>query len=332
LRVCAICVEVGDVIARLTAAGMAAGALAVAALPAVAGAVPPANDNYLSSIPVNRFGTVLTTQEVTDSRDTTEATVQADLFSPPQSGGGAEGTLCNGVPFGRTVWYDFHPDIPGTAELQTAGFDAAVSVYEFDRTTSRLTKLIGCGNDPGVTEDVFAPVLGGKSYTVQIGGVDAGTGPAGGNLQFTFQFFGDRDQDGIFDPLDHCKTIAGTRAAGGCPPDIKSTVKLTAQPSGSGIVVRSLTVNARKGSHASLRCRKGCSVRQGRNARAHAAKTVSFSKLRGRFLPAGASIEIRVTKSGYFGDYIRFDIKPGNFKRIDRCLKPGSRTPRKHCP
>jgi hypothetical protein len=324
------------VIVRLTAAGMAAGALAVAALPAVAGAVPPANDNYLSSIPVNQFGSVLTTQEVTDSRDTSEATVQSDLFSPPQSGGGAENTLCTSnsvtVPFGKTVWYDFHPNIPGTAELQTAGFDAAVSVYEFDRTTSKPTKLIGCGNDPGVTEDVFAPVLGGHSYTVQIGGVDAGAGPAGGNLQFTFQFFGDRDQDGIFDPLDHCKTIPGTRASGGCPPDMKSTVTLTAQPSGNGIIVRSLTVKARKGAHASLSCRRGCHIKQGRTARAYTAKTVSFSRLRGRFLPAGASIAIRVTKSGYFGDYIRYDIKPGSFKRIIRCLRPGSSKPHTHCP
>ena len=196
-------------------------------------------------------------------------------------------------------------------------------MYEFDRTTSKLTKLIGCGNDPGVTEDVFAPVLGGRSYTVQVGGVDAGAGPAGGNLQFKFQFFGDRDQDDVFDPLDHCKTIPGPRESGGCPRDMKSTVRLTAVPSGSGIIVRSLTVNARKGAHASLRCRKVCKIKQGRNSRAHAAKTVSFSKLRGRFLPAGASIEIRVTKDGYFGDYIRFDIKPGELQAHRSLPAPG---------
>jgi hypothetical protein len=332
LRAVRICGEVGLVIARLLAAGMAVGALVGAALPAAAGAVPPANDNYLDSIPINSAGTVLTTNEVTDSRDTTEATVQSDLFAPRSTGGGAENVLCDGVPFGRTVWYDFHPDIPGTAELQTAGFNAAVSVYEFDRTTSKLTKLIGCGNDPGVTEDVFAPVSGGKSYTVQIGGVDEGAGPAGGNLQFTFQFFGDRDLDDVFDPLDHCKTIPGPRESGGCPADLKSTVRLTATPAGNGIVVRSLSVKARKGSHASLSCRKKCTLKQGRNARARASKTVSFSKLKNRFLPAGASIVIRVTRAGYFGDYVRFDIKPGNFKRIDRCLYPGSKKTHKHCP
>jgi hypothetical protein len=313
--------------ARLFAAAAAAGALVVAAAPATALATPPANDNYLSSIRINDPGTVLTTNEVTDSRDTTEATVQADLFSPPASGGGAESTLCNGVPFGKTVWYDFHPDIAGTAELQTAGFNAAVSVYEFDRSTSKLTKLIGCGNDPGVTEDVFAPVDGGHSYTVQIGGVDEGAGPAGGALQFKFQFFGDRDQDGVFDPLDHCKTLAGPRESGGCPGDMKSTVTVTAQPSGGGITVRSLTVKARKGAHVSLSCRKSCHVKEGRTA-----KTVSLKSIRGRFFPAGSSFVVKVTKPGFFGDYIRYDVKAGNFKKITRCTLPGSKKPRKHCP
>jgi hypothetical protein len=318
--------------ARLSAAAAAAGALVAAALPAVASAAPPPNDNYLSSIRINDPGTVLTTSEVTDNQNTAEATVQADLFNPPASGGGAEQTLCNGVPFGRTVWYDFHPDIPGTAELQTAGFNAAVSVYEFDRSTSRLIKLVGCGNESGVTEDVFAPVLGGHSYTVQIGGVDEGSGPAGGALQFKFQFFGDRDQDGVFDPLDHCKTVAGPQDHAGCPPDMKATVTLTAQPSGGGIIVRSLTVKARKGAHVSLSCRRVCHLKEGRNARALAAKTVSLKSIRGRFFPAGSSIVVKVTKSGYFGDHIRYDVKAGTFKKITRCTLPGSKKPRKHCP
>jgi hypothetical protein len=318
--------------ARLFAAAAAAGALVVAAVPATASAVPPANDNYLSSIRINDPGTVLTTNEVTDSKDTSEATVQSDLFNPPTAGGGAEQTLCNGVPFGKTIWYDFHPDVPGTAELQTAGFNAAVSVYEFDRGTSRLTKLIGCGNDPGVTEDVFAPVQGGRSYTVQIGGVDEGGGPAGGQMQFKFQFFGDRDQDGVFDALDHCKTLAGPRESGGCPRDMKATVTLTAQPSGAGVVIRSLSVKARKGAKVSLSCRRKCHLKESHTARALAAKTVSLKRVRGLFLSAGSSIVVKITKSGYFGDYIRYDVKAGNFKKLVRCTLPGSKKPRKHCP
>jgi hypothetical protein len=309
---------------------MAAGALVCAAVPAVASAVPPLNDNYLDSIPINNAGTTLTTNEVTDVRDTSEATVQSDLFAPQATGGGAENTLCGGVPFGKTVWYDFHPDIHGTAEVQTAGFDAAVSVYEFDRTTSKLTKLIGCADERKLTEDVFTDVLAGHAYTVQIGGVDTGAGPAGGNLQMTFEFFGNRDRDEVLDPLDHCKTIPGPRESGGCPRDMKSTVRLTATPAGNGIIVRSLTVKARKGAHSSLSCRKVCHIKQGRDHKR--AGTRSFSKLKGRFLPAGASIAIKVTGDGFFGDYVRFDVKPGNFKRIDRCSYPGSKKPRKHCP
>ena len=53
--------------------------------------------------------------------------------------------------------------------------------------------------------------------------------------------------------------------------------------------------------------------------------------LRGRALPAGARIEIFVTKAHAIGSYVRYDVVRGNFKRTDRCLRPGSHTPRKKC-
>jgi hypothetical protein len=316
------------VLARLFAAAAAAGTLVVAALPATASAAPPANDNYLSSTRINNPDTVMPTAELTANEDTSEATTQSDLFSPRGSGGGAEPTLCGGVPFGKTLWYDFYPDIHGLMEFQTAGFDAVVNLYEFNRSTSLLTRLVdGCGNASGLTEDVYREVEAGHAYTVQIGGVDAGSGPAGGPLQIKFQFFGDRDHDGVFDALDHCPTIAGPQKTAGCPQDMKSTVTVTAQPSGGGIVVRSLTVKARKGAHVSLSCRRKCHLKEGRTA-----KTVSLRSIRGRFFPAGSSIVVKVTKPGFFGDYFRYDVKAGTFKKITRCTLPGSKMPRKHCP
>ena len=273
--------------------------LAVAALPAVAEAVPPANDNYVDSQPVNRRGTVLPTNQLTDTRDTTEASVQSDLFSPPSSGGGPENTACGTMRFGKTVWYDFYPDVVGFAELQSAGFPTAMAVYEFDPDSSRPTRLVKCGRKPAF----LVPVETGRAYTVQVGGIDEGSGAVGGRLQFTFEFFR----------------------------DLETTVTLTRQPVGNGIIVRRLSVKAPEGSHASLRCRKRCSIKQGRNARARGAKTVSFTKLRGRFLPAGASIELRITRPDHVGDYVRFDVTRGGVKRIDRCLRPGSTEPRKTC-
>ena len=58
---------------------------------------------------------------------------------------------------------------------------------------------------------------------------------------------------------------------------------------------------------------------------------MSFPLLRGRSLPAGAVIEIFVTKANSIGAYTRYDVVRGNFKRVDRCLRPGSHTPRRTC-
>src|SRR6478609_8733279 len=108
-------------------------ALCALVVPTVALAVIPSNDDYLKSTTINRADTRLTREEVKTSVDTTEATVQADLFVPGTNpGGGPENTTCKGRAFGKTVWYDLHPDVDGALEIQTGGFDVAVSVYEFD--------------------------------------------------------------------------------------------------------------------------------------------------------------------------------------------------------
>src|SRR4051794_5138778 len=112
--------------------------LSALALPASAAAAPPVNDNYISSLPINDPGTRLTREQVKDQRDTTEATTQAALFQPcppmngapcTATGGGAENTTCNGLSFGKTIWYDFHPDDYGAVEIQTsAGFSPAIDI------------------------------------------------------------------------------------------------------------------------------------------------------------------------------------------------------------
>jgi hypothetical protein len=38
-----------------------------------------------------------------------------------------------------------------------------------------------------------------------------------------------------------------------------------------------------------------------------------------------------VTKANSIGAYTRYEIVRGNFKRVDRCLRPGSHTPRRTC-
>jgi hypothetical protein len=304
-------------------------ALVALALPAVALAVAPVNDDYLKSTRINAPGARVPREEVKDSIDTTEATTQGDLFAPevPAGGGGAETTTCKGVPFGKTVWYDVHPDADGAVEIQTGGFDVAIAIYEFDQSSSKIIRLVDCSPERGA-QDYIPPyrLKAGRHYTIQIGGLDEGAGPLGGPLQFNFQFFADRDDDGIYDPIDDCPDQAGVSSAGGCPPTLRATPKLTATPTGSGIVVRSLSVSAPKGSKVEVRCRRKCSGHQARTA-----GVVSFPLLRGRALAAGARIEIFVTKKASIGDYIRYDVVRGNFKRTERCLRPGSHVPRRKC-
>ena len=58
----------------------------------------------LDSLRLNDPGSRLERRDtLRDVRDTTNATVQSDVFSPPQSGGPAERTDCKGTSFGKTV-------------------------------------------------------------------------------------------------------------------------------------------------------------------------------------------------------------------------------------
>lgn len=54
---------------------------AALAVPAVAAAAPPPNDNYLGSTSISDAQRPLG-REFSDSVDTTEATTQADMFNP----------------------------------------------------------------------------------------------------------------------------------------------------------------------------------------------------------------------------------------------------------
>jgi hypothetical protein len=303
-------------------------ALTVAALcaPATAVAAPPVNDDYLGSIPVNSPGTKLSRSVVKDQRDTTEATTQSDLFSPTATGGGPENLSCGPIQFGKTVWYDFHPDQAGAVEIVTGGFPLAVDVYEYAAQPPSITANLQCATGADAQDVIVPDVRKGHHYTIQIGGLDTGAGAASGMLAFQFQYFADTDRDGIFDPLDKCPTQPGVAGAGGCPPELKATATLTATPSSGGIVVRSLKVAATRGARVNVRCRRGCSFNQ-----AHTAKTVRFAALAGKALPAGSVLEIFVTKARSIGAYVRYDIVSGNFKRTDRCLKPGSKKPLKRC-
>lgn len=304
-------------------------AVALGALPANALAAPPTNDDYLKSISINARDTPLTQEQVKDARDTREATVQSDLFSPAGQGGGAERTDCRGTSYGATVWYDFHPHADGTVRVQAVGYDAVIGVYEFDPASSLVKRRLDCVSQAGTSEELFVTVGKGRSYTVQIGRANAGPAPPAGDLDLTFEYLSDRDGDGVLDALDDCPQQPGARSAAGCPAELRATATLRATPTRNGIQVRSLRVEVPRGARATVRCRRGCSFAQSRTARR--AGSLGFPRLGRRQLPAGARLEIFVTRPKSIGSYIRYTVTRGNFRRTTRCLPPGSMAARRNC-
>ena len=294
--------------------------------PALAAAAPPPNDNYLASttIPSSPFSSVV---------DTTEATTQTDLFNPnaqgqPLGGAGPESTSCNGTPIGKTVWYDLQPQSDGGVEIKTAGYDAAVAIYEWNPNSSQITKLVRCENTPGATEDVLLDVKGGTAYTFQVGGVNG----ASGQLTFNLDYFPDADGDGILDALDDCKTTPGIQASGGCPPSLRGKVSpsLSFANAGNGIRITRLSVDGvPKGAKVSA---KGGGASQ--TVTAKKAGRVTLSKLAGRSAPAGSSVTVKITlgrsgsgkyRFGATGVAYTWPVKAGGLgRRVQQCLHVGS--------
>ena len=270
----------------LTAAVVSLSALALT--PAGALAAPPPNDNYLASIPIEAQA------QTTVQADTTEAGTQTDLFNPnrdgqPLGGGDPETTACNGVGFGKTVWYDFAPPVNYGVQLRATGFATVVAVYEWNRTTSRITRLVGCSANASA-DDLLLDLDGGKAYTIQVGGV-AG---AGGPLSLRLDAFPDTDGDGALDALDKCVDVPGIDAAGGCPPSLRGRVSpsISWAPGSGGIRITRLTVDSvPKGAKVTARC-AGCgsqtitAKKQGR---------VTLNKLVGRTARSGGSVQIKIT-------------------------------------
>lgn len=298
-------------------------ALALLALPAGASAQAPVNDNYLESLQLNAPGKKLERKStLRDVRDTSAATVQGDVFSPPNSGGPAELTTCAGASYGKTVWYDFYPDVNGLVRLRaSSAFDPVIAVVPFNRqSTAPRFDRSQCANESSSTSEEFlAEVRKGASYTVQIGGVNAG----GGSLEFLFDFLADTDGDRVLDDTDNCPRLKGSGGRG-CPLRLRADTTLRALPTAGGIKLDRLSVSLNRKSRVEVRC-KGCRPQVKRG------KKVGFPKLRGRELPAGSKLEIRATRKGAFGSYTAYKIVAGNFKKITRCMNPGSRKLRKKC-
>ena len=216
---------------------------ALLALPAAAyGQAPPINDNYLESLRLNDPGSRLERRDtLRDVRDTTNATVQGDVFSPPQSGGPPELTTCEGASFGKTVWYDFYPDVTASPGCGPPATTPCCAVVPFNRQhgPAELRSALCAATPPAARRrSSWSRWQRGDAYSVQIGGVN----DAGGALEFLFDFLADTDGDGVLDTVDRCDRLDGPAGNNGCPRRQAWHVTLRALPTATGIELVRLTV------------------------------------------------------------------------------------------
>jgi hypothetical protein len=305
-------------------------------------AAPPPNDNFKAATLVEIPGGKVMRHTFLDSQDTTEATVQSDLFSPPLSGGGKERTRCNSqVSYGRTIWYLVREYDDALYEIETTGFDSVITHYPVTRT-GRLTRG-DCFDRRLPSFDQLqiwgGPFLPSRLSAFQVGGVAGQGGAAGGPLQVTISFYPDRDEDGTWDDLDQCPSREG-RDFDGCLPRLRAGVEILSTGVAGGVYVSRLTATRLpSGSTVKARCVRLC---RGRQVRRRASGRVRLRALDGRQYPVGARFEIRVTRPAAFsgssiyyfgaiGAYVRFDVTRDGLRRTDRCLLPGSPKPRRSC-
>jgi hypothetical protein len=311
-------VRIGDLIKQIKLRRSIASAALVAVLAlgasGVAGALasspaPPLNDDYIDSLEFNAPGKPLKdTVTFSSVVDTTNATVQSNIFDPcgpacKPPAGPAERTRCDGVSYGKTVWYDFYPNANGVVRIRTSGFPNAIALYTFSINPHASAYLLP-ENRRCVAPTTFpsneldANVKKGVAYTFQVGGM----GTDSGVLQTLFDFF----------------KVSPRRLTA------DSTLK--ARALSGGIELLGLSVSTLRTARVEVSCGRSCS----RTAKRGSA-VERFPSLNGLRMPAGSKLQIRVTAKNAIGVFIQYTILPGNFAKIVRCLEPGSRTPRLTC-
>jgi hypothetical protein len=278
--------------------------------PAVASApAPPVNDNYLESLELNSAGTRLNRNDtLKDVRDTTQASVQANLLSPcgraSCPAGPPEVTSCNGTSYGNTIWYDFYPDANGLVSIRTSAlFQNVITLYEFSRTTlvpdsaHALCAVSSLGGG-----QLIAHVKKGQAYTFQLGGV----GTAGGPLDLLFDYF--------------------------VPPPrrLSAATSLKAKTLPGGVQLLGLSVASARGARVAVTCGRYCRS-ETKPIPKFGAGTEEFPSLNGVQMPAGSKLEVLVTAPHSIGVLVRYSIVAGNFSKQTFCTEPRSRKPRRTC-
>jgi hypothetical protein len=302
---------------------------------------PPTGDNYLDGIFVSdpdapgRFPS----QPIGFIADTTNYTVQQDMYAPQASGGPVEPTVCGNATYGNTVWSFFRSDRWGLMRISTSGtFDSVIGVIPLranpvDDAAPQIDNGACYDGLSGFSEDALGLVSPRQWYAVQVGGT--GT-PQGSRVQVTFDLNAPPNVGG-----DTVLSWAGTTRG------IKVTKLAVRAPRGARVAIRCAKrkcgkvprpFTARKGAafSASIARRAGADdgharlQKQSGQPAVRAAKT--YAVLKGKRLKAGTRLEIRISRQGYIGTYYSYKVvKAGAETKVKRCMNPGSSKPRKRC-
>ena len=155
---------------------------------AVANTQAPANDNFLDADNLNSPGTPVSVNTLQSVRETIGATVQSNVLAPCGmdicQAGPPEIDTCQGVSYGKTLWYDFYPDHDGQIEIQTIGIPNVIALYTYDPQTLLPTRIQCAPGSDASSNELSAPVRRGVDYTFQIGG----RGDAGGSIKMLFNY------------------------------------------------------------------------------------------------------------------------------------------------
>lgn len=296
-----------------TPALLACAALAAAPLPAVAQSDAP-GDSYLGAIRLNPGDPddpdPLPAAGASFSIDTTSYGTQADIFNPPSSGGITEPNRCPPTRYGKTAWAWLHTKKWVRADVRAAGaFDSVLAVMPFTKPSRpKLSPGSGaCVNrSTGTTEDFGEdqPILAPGWYAVQAGGAVDGAGqPTGGRLDATVKL--------------------------GEPPRVTAQARASAKRRSRGSAAVTLKANAPQGARLAFSCtRRKCSLPRERTV----TRAGLRAYLRGRSVPDGARLELRVSRAGHIGNYFAWPVRNGRLGRVlTRCMEPASARPRARC-
>jgi hypothetical protein len=307
-----------------------------AAVPASAAAqrqvAPPDGDNYLFPLAFSDFDhpAPFPSEEVGFIANTSTYTVQSDMYSPPNSGGPVEPTVCGRSEFGNTIWSYLHVDRYGVMHISTAGnFDSVIAVIPFkspNNAAPQLNRAFCSDRLGGFSEE--APFLAAPGwYAVSVGGTGA---TMGGQVEGKFLLGPPPSVDGqafLFwktGPLRvtdlHVKGVPGGE-----------TLSLSCTK--GACKKRRVTVKSKRAAGQLLKV-NGKPVGRGPAALKplvrEAAKSVKL--LKNKKVKKGAKIELRITQPGYIGKYYRWDVKKNAISSAtSRCLNPGSNKPHKKC-